>query len=147
MDYKVKVQHIRIARSKIARLVPFIKGIYVQRALANLHALPQKSSQVLQKAIRSGMANALFKNRNINADTLWVREARVDMGTRLQRSVPMPRGSAGKLQLMYSHLSLTLTDDAPPAKIRHKKGVGIITAQPAQKAAEPAVAAAPAKKE
>lgn len=143
MDFKVYVRSVRIGRNKIARLLPFVKGQYVQRALANLRTLPQRSSGTLSKAIKSGMANALFTNRNLNPDTLWVKEARVDMGTRLKRSQPMPRGSAGSITKMYSHVALTLTSDVKPEKIRKKKGAGIIAA-PVKEAA-PEKAAAPVK--
>ena len=35
MDYKVRVRYLRIGRRKIARLLPFIKGEYVNHAIAN----------------------------------------------------------------------------------------------------------------
>lgn len=127
MDYKVKVRHLRIGRRKVARLFPLVKGQYVQRALANLIMNPQNSSRVIQKAIKSAMANAVFVSRNINPDTLWVKEVRADQGPTLKRIRPRARGSADRVLKPMSHLTLVLTDEAMPEKIRRKKGVGIIT--------------------
>ena len=75
MDYKVKVRYLRIGRRKVARLLPFVKGEYVNHAISNLATMPQMSSVVLRKAIKSGIANAIFQSRNINPDTLWVKTA------------------------------------------------------------------------
>ena len=53
MDYNVRVRYLRIGRRKIARLLPFIKGEYVNHAIANLTVMPQMSSIVLRKAIKA----------------------------------------------------------------------------------------------
>lgn len=124
MDYKVKVRYTRIGRRKISRLIPFVKGIYVTRAIANLFTMPQMASQVLRKAIKSGIANALFKSRNINPDTLWVKNVLVDRGPMLKRIRPASRGSADPILKPFSHLTVVLSDEAIPEKKKRVKSGG-----------------------
>lgn len=120
MDYKVRVRYLRIGRRKIARLVPFIKGEYVNHAIANLAVMPQMSSVVLRKAIKSGIANAIFQSRNINPDTLWVKNAFVDKAAMLKRIRAASRGSADPILKRLSHITIVLSDDKKPEKKKIK---------------------------
>lgn len=116
MDYKVKVRYLRIGRRKVSRLLTFIKGEYVNHAIANLTTMPQMSSVVLRKAIKSGIANALFQSRQINPDTLWVKVAFVDKAPSLKRIRAASRGSADPILKRMSHITIVLSDDKKPEK-------------------------------
>lgn len=120
MDYNVRVRYLRIGRRKIARLLPFIKGEYVNHAIANLAVMPQMSSVVLRKAIKSGIANAIFQSRNINPDTLWVKNAFVDKAAMLKRIRAASRGSADPILKRLSHITIVLSDDKKPEKKKIK---------------------------
>lgn len=120
MDYNVRVRYLRIGRRKIARLLPFIKGEYVNHAIANLMVMPQMSSIVLRKAIKSGIANAIFQSRNINPDTLWVKSAFVDKAPMLKRIRAASRGSADPILKRLSHITIVLSDDKKPEKKKIK---------------------------
>ena len=120
MDYNVRVRYLRIGRRKIARLLPFIKGEYVNHSIANLTVMPQMSSIVLRKAIKSGIANAIFQARNINPDTLWVKSAFVDKAPMLKRIRAASRGSADPILKRLSHITIVLSDDKKPEKKKIK---------------------------
>ena len=120
MDYKVKVRYLRIGRRKVARLFPFVKGEYVNHALSNLATMPQMSSVVLRKAIKSGIANAIFQSRNINPDTLWVKTAYADKAPTLKRIRAASRGSADPILKRLSHITIVLSDDKKPEKKKIK---------------------------
>lgn len=123
MDYKVKVRYIRIGRRKISRLFTFVKGLYVQRGIANLTTMPQEASKVLRNAIKSGISNALFVSRNINPDALWVKNVECTDGPRLKRIKAGSRGSADRINKPYCHLTVVLTDEPMPEKKKNvKKG-------------------------
>lgn len=111
MDYKVKVRYLRIGRRKVSRLLPFVRGEYVNHAISNLAAMPQMSSVVLRKAIKSGIANAIFQSRNINPDTLWVKTAYVDKAPTLKRIRAASRGSADPILKRLSHITIILSDE------------------------------------
>ena len=120
MDYKVKVRYLRIGRRKVARLLPFVKGEYVNHAISNLATMPQMSSVVLRKAIKSGIANAIFQSRNINPDTLWVKTAYADKAPTLKRIRAASRGSADPILKRLSHITIVLSDDKKPEKKKIK---------------------------
>lgn len=111
MEYKVKVRYLRIGRRKVARLLPFVKGEYVNHAIANLTTMPQMSSVVLRKAIKSGIANAISQTRTINPDTLWVKTAFVDKAPSLKRIRAASRGSADPILKRNSHITIVLSDE------------------------------------
>jgi hypothetical protein len=56
--------------------------------------------------LRSAIANA--KNKQINADHLFISEIRVDQGPMLKRILPRARGSASPIQKKMSHVTLVL---------------------------------------
>lgn len=125
MDYKVKVRYLRIGRRKVARLLTFVKGEYVNHAIANLSTMPQMSSVVLRKAIKSAIANALFQSRQINPDILWVKIAFVDKAPSLKRIRAASRGSADPILKRLSHITVVLSDDKKPEKKKDLKASGI----------------------
>lgn len=135
MDYKVKVRYLRIGRRKVARLLPFVKGEYVNHAISNLTTMPQMSSVVLRKAIKSGIANAIFQSRNINPDTLWVKTAYVDKAPTLKRIRAASRGSADPILKRLSHITIVLSDDKKPEK-KKIKAKSAVKVEEAPKAAE-----------
>ena len=121
MEYKVKVRYLRIGRRKVARLLPFVKGEYVNHAIANLTTMPQMSSVVLRKAIKSGIANAISQTRTINPDTLWVKTAFVDKAPSLKRIRAASRGSADPILKRNSHITIVLSDEKKPEKKKIKR--------------------------
>ena len=82
--------------------------------------MPQMSSIVLRKAIKSGIANAIFQSRNINPDTLWVKSAFVDKAPMLKRIRAASRGSADPILKRLSHITIVLSDDKKPEKKKIK---------------------------
>ena len=121
MEYKVKVRYLRIGRRKVARLLPFVKGEYVNHAIANLTTMQQMSSVVLRKAIKSGIANAISQTRTINPDTLWVKTAFVDKAPSLKRIRAASRGSADPILKRNSHITIVLSDEKKPEKKKIKR--------------------------
>ena len=88
--------------------------------VANLTVMPQMSSIVLRKAIKSGIANAIFQSRNINPDTLWVKSDFVDKAPMLKRIRAASRGSADPILKRLSHITIVLSDDKKPEKKKIK---------------------------
>ena len=121
MEYKVKVRYLRIGRRKVARLLPFVKGEYVNHAIANLTTMPQMSSVVLRKAIKSGIANAISQTRTINPDTLWVKTAFVDKAPSLKRIRAASRSSADPILKRNSHITIVLSDEKTPETKKIKR--------------------------
>lgn len=86
-----------------------IQGKSAAAALELLRAVPRKSARLIEKTLRSAIANAT-NNFKLAADVLRVKEAVANEGPRLKRFQPKARGSAGPILKRTSHIQIVLTD-------------------------------------
>jgi large subunit ribosomal protein L22 len=88
-----------------------VRGRKVNEALNILHFSPKRSSLVIEKTIRSALANLMDKEdvRDINVDNAIVTEIRVNEGPTWRRFKPRAMGRATRIRKRTSHLYVTLT--------------------------------------
>ncbi len=86
-----------------------IQGLSASRALEVLRFVPRKSARMVEKTLKSAIANAT-NNAKLAADSLRVKEAVANEGPRLKRFQPKARGSAGPIIKRTSHIQIILTD-------------------------------------
>jgi len=86
-----------------------IHGKRAAEALDLLRAIPRKSARLIEKTLKSAIANAT-NNAKLAADVLVVKEAVANEGPRLKRFQPKARGSAGPIIKRLSHIRIVLTD-------------------------------------
>ena len=84
-----------------------IRGKNVAQARLILTGAVKKAKHPLADLLDSAVANASH-NHKIEADTLFVKEIRVDQGFVLKRSMPVSRGSAHPIKKRTSHVSIVL---------------------------------------
>ena len=84
-----------------------IRGLNVNEAQAKLMLSPRKAGLILAKLLRSAVANA-ENNFKIETAKLFIKEIRVDQGTKTKRWLPRARGSASPLERRTSHGTLVL---------------------------------------
>lgn len=104
--YRVYLKHLRIAPRKARLLASTLKGLSAAEAEAQLYLAPQRSAAPLLKLLKSAIANA--KNLQADVKTLFVKEARVDKGTKQARYWPRARGGVGKIEKKTCHVTLVL---------------------------------------
>ena len=105
----VRATH-RFARVSAQKVRPFADLIRGKTALEGLHALrylPNRAARVLEKVLRSAMANAESKNAR-NVDRLKIVEARVDGGPMFKRIQPRARGMAYLVRTRMSHVHVAV---------------------------------------
>jgi large subunit ribosomal protein L22 len=102
----VKLNYLRIAPRKVRSVADLIRGMSVNDAEAQLLMVRRRPAGPLLKLLRSAIANA--KNKQMNADHLFIAEVRVDQGPMLKRVMPRARGSASAIQKKMSHVTLVL---------------------------------------
>lgn len=95
-----------MAPRKVRSVADLIRGMSVNEAEAQLLMVRRRASHPLLKLLRSAVANA--KNKQLNADHLFVAEIRVDQGPMLKRMLPRARGSASAIQKKMSQVTLVL---------------------------------------
>lgn len=96
--------------AKVGQVTRLIQGLSASRALELLRFIPRKSARLVEKTLKSAIANAT-NNARVAADTLRVKEAVANEGPRLKRWQPKARGSAGPILKRTSHIRIVLTDE------------------------------------
>ena len=95
MEVNATAKYIRIAPRKLRIVMNLIRGKKVSEAFAILKFTPKVGSEVVEKVLRSAVANAEHNN-DMNVDNLYVSTCFVDQGPTLKRIHPRSRGQAFK---------------------------------------------------
>jgi large subunit ribosomal protein L22 len=89
-----------------------MRGLKVGDALNQLHFSPEKAASVIEKTLRSAVANLMSQNEESNFDPedLDVKEAFVDGGPVMKRFRAASMGRASRLRRPTSHVTIVVTD-------------------------------------
>ncbi len=94
---------------------PVARVIYKKscsEAMAILDNMPQKGARLVKGTLKSAVANALFANKKLDEDMLYVKEIRVDEGPRLKRVWFRARGRADQLLKRMCHITVIVDEKA-----------------------------------
>ncbi len=108
-EVTAKGRFIRISPQKVRMLVGAVKGRPVEDALNSLKFMPQKAAGIVEKIMRSAVANADQK-ADIDVDSLIVKNLLVDQGPSYKRWRARARGRVGKIIKRTSHITVVLAD-------------------------------------
>ncbi len=109
MDIKAHAKFVRISPRKVRLVTNLVSGMKVPHALVQLQMTSKRSAPVIEKLIRSAMANARH-NFKVDPDTLVISEAFVNQGPTMKRWRPRAMGRAAKIRKRTSHISIILSD-------------------------------------
>ena len=109
MQAKAKVRTGRIAPRKVRMVLDLVRGKEVQEALAILQLTNKRTSPVVEKLIKSAVANAEH-NYDMDIDSLFVSEIYADEGPTLKRFRPRAKGSASRINKRTSHITVVLEE-------------------------------------
>jgi large subunit ribosomal protein L22 len=139
MEAIASAKYLRGSAQKARLVVDMIRGKDVNKALAILRYSDKRASNLIEKCVRSAIANANESaekaNVAIDPDDLWVKTAFVDRGpTKGRRRVrPAPQGRAYREQRHFCHVTILLSNDARPEPKAKRHGDGkAIAAKPAK---------------
>jgi len=102
-------RYIRITPRKVRIVINLIRGKNVNEALAILKYTPKSASPVVEKLLKSAIANA-ENNLSMNRDNLYVAEIYADQGPTLKRFMPRAKGSASRILKRTSHITVVLDE-------------------------------------
>jgi len=145
MEVKSSYRYARISAFKVREVTREIQGMPVTDALNILRFTPKKAATLVNKTLKSAVANA-ENNNNLRVDDLTVLEAVAGEGPTLKRIIPKAKGSAGPIRKRMSHIFITLTD-AVEIKRREDKKKTKKKSAPKAKAATRTVKSSPAAAE
>jgi large subunit ribosomal protein L22 len=126
MPYEAKHRFARIAPRKARLVMDLIRGRDVDDALSMLKFSKQRVSGMIEKVIRSAVANANEQETANIRNTLYVAKAWVDPGPVIKRFQPKDRGKAYPINKRTSHLVVTVDEreEGERAPVSLKKAVG-----------------------
>jgi large subunit ribosomal protein L22 len=102
---------MRISPNKVRKLSGAVKGKPVESGIETLKFMPQKAAGMLEKIVRSAVANA-DQNPEIDVDTLVIRNVIVDGGPTLKRFRARARGRGTRILKRTSHITVILADES-----------------------------------
>jgi large subunit ribosomal protein L22 len=109
MESKAIARYIRIAPRKVRLVVDLIRGKQVGEALAILKHTPKAASPVVEKVLKSAIANAEH-NFEMDVNSLVVGQVFVDQGPTLKRFRPRAMGRASRIHKRTSHITVVLNE-------------------------------------
>jgi large subunit ribosomal protein L22 len=109
MEVKAVSKYVRISPRKVRKIAGAVKGKPVEIGLNSLRFMPQKAASLLEKIVRSAVANA-EQNPDIDIDELVIRNVIADQGPTLKRWRPRARGRATRILKRTSHITVTLAE-------------------------------------
>ena len=92
LEAKATLRYARISSRKVKIVADLIRGKKVDEALAIVKFTPKASSEILEKLLKSAIANA-ENNHGMNRGNLIVSEIYANQGPTLKRIRPTVRGS------------------------------------------------------
>ena len=109
MEVRAVTRYVRIAPRKARLVTELIKGKPVEEALTILRFVPKKAARLVDKTLRSAVANA-EQNPNIDVDTLYIKRIFVDEGPTMKRWRARAMGRATKVIKRTSHITVILDE-------------------------------------
>lgn len=114
-QYFAKLQNVPSSPRKMRYVVDMVRGMEVNRALGTLKFSKKAASEVLEKLLRSAIANWEQKNdRKAEDGELFITKIFVDEGVTLKRMRPAPQGRGYRIRKRSNHVILfvgTKTND------------------------------------
>ena len=107
MAYRAMHRFAQISPRKVRSLADLVRGKFADDALDILRYQPQRGARLLEKVIRSALANA-EDLRAPNLGELMVLDVRVEQGPMFRRLQPKARGMASVIKRRMSHIRVEL---------------------------------------
>ena len=111
MEVRAVSKYVRISPRKVRILVDTVKGKPVETALEILKFMPQKAAAIVEKIIRSAVANA-DQHSDIDVDSLVIRNIIADQGPTLKRFRARARGRGSRILKKTAHITVILKDES-----------------------------------
>jgi len=107
MEAKAILRYVRITPRKCNQVLALIRGQAVDQAQNTLQFTPKNGARIVQKVLKSAVANALNEGK-VRIEDLYIKEAVVGAGPTLKRWLPRAQGRATPILKRMSHVSLTV---------------------------------------
>ncbi len=108
-EARAKLSYARISSRKVKTVIDLIRNKPVSEALAILRFTPKAASPLVEKLVKSAVANA-ETNHHMDTDKLYVAEIFANQGPTLKRVQPRAQGRAFRIRKRTSHITVVLKE-------------------------------------
>jgi len=109
VEVKARAKFIRTSPRKARMVTDLIKGRGVEEALNILGFTKKAPAKIITKLLKSAVADA-DQMRNLNVDTLFIKQITVDQGPTMKRYRPRAMGRATTIRRRMSHITVVLEE-------------------------------------
>ena len=109
MQATAHLRYARISPRKVQVVLDLIRNKPTNVALAILRHTPKAASELLEKLLKSAVANA-ENNHNLDASKLYVSKCFVCQGPTLKRISPRAQGRAFHILKRSSHITIEVSE-------------------------------------
>ncbi|MGB9498766.1 MAG: 50S ribosomal protein L22 [Dissulfuribacterales bacterium] len=109
MEVKATAKYMRISAQKVRKIIGSIKGKPVEVGINSLKFMPQKAAAMLEKILRSAIANA-DQNEDMDIDSLVIKNIIVNEGPTLKRFRARARGRGSRILKRTSHITVIVAE-------------------------------------
>lgn len=107
--YRASHEYARISVRKLLPILDLVRGKYADDAVDVLKYLPHRGARMIEKVLKSAMANA--EDRGVrNVGDLVISDCRGEGGPMFKRLMPRARGMAYMIRRRSAHIRIALTD-------------------------------------
>jgi len=143
MITSARARFVRVSARKARLVLDQIRGKSVGDALSTLEYTPRAAARLVEKVLRSAVANAEHNHQVRNLDDLRIVHAIADGGPSMKRVQPRAMGRAFFIRHRTSHLTIGVSDEQGRMTLA---APGARPGRAAAPAPAPAAPAAPAAK-
>ena len=104
-----KLSYARVSVQKACFVLDAIRGKSVEEALAIVMYNPRYASTLIEKLLKSAIANA-ENNNGMSADNLYVAACYANKGPTMKRIHPRAQGRAYRIEKRMSHITVILNE-------------------------------------
>ena len=109
LEATATLRFARISARKVKIVADLIRGKKADEALAIVKFTPKASSEILEKLLKSAIANA-ENNHGMNRGNLVVSEIYANQGPTMKRIRPAAKGLAVRIRKRTSHITIKLRE-------------------------------------
>ena len=110
LEAKATLRYARISSRKVKIVADLIRGKKVDEALAIVKFTPKASSEIIEKLLKSAIANA-ENNHGMNRGNLIVSEIYANQGPTLKSIRPAAKGSAVRIRKRTCHITIVVKEE------------------------------------
>ena len=112
MEAKASIKNVAVAPRKARLVADLVRDSYVENALNELAFMHKSTSAVIQKLIRSAVANAQHQDSTIDESNLFIKKIFIDEGMTRKWIRPRARGMANRILRRRCHITVVLDEES-----------------------------------